>query len=603
MKLFRWKAVVPLIVFLLLAGVAWYLLVDLVVERSVEKIGARIVGAKVDVERAEVRLWDGVVTLRGLQVTNPDRPMTNLVEADEIVLNLRVAPLLEKKLIIDTVAFRGVRFGTDRTTSGAIERSSAVSGAIRRDVMAWRDRLRLPTLSFDGLGEIVDVAAIDAESLRTLREADAVRRLADSARARWVSQLRAIDPRAAVDSARALVDRLARASIRSLGLVGARNAVGSARGLVRALERTDEKLSALQAEVRGGLAAARQVVARMEAARTEDYAYARGLLRLPSIDAPALAPALFGELALERVVPFLTWLRLAERYLPPGIESRLRQGPERTRMSGTTVAFPRRERLPGFLLEFAEADVTIGDSGAGAGNYVLRITDLASAPALIGRPTTFMFGRADGSVGARTIRVGGTFDHVGRPIRDSLAVLVDGVRLPTVDLTAIGARLLLGEGTTELTLVRQGDSLDARWSWRAARAQWERLGESQSRTSGRVADVLWRLVSGLQDVTIEAHLSGPIAAPRLGVGSNVARVLATGLRARLGQEIRRAERQVRARVDALVEDRVGMARGAVASLEREVADRLAAQRQEIGRVRSDLERRIRSFGRGMDRME
>ena len=251
MKLFRWKAVVPLIVFLLLAGVAWYLLVDLVVERSVEKIGARIVGAKVDVERAEVRLWDGVVTLRGLQVTNPDRPMTNLVEADEIVLNLRVAPLLEKKLIIDTVAFRGVRFGTDRTTSGAIERSSAVSGAIRRDVMAWRDRLRLPTLSFDGLGEIVDVAAIDAESLRTLREADAVRRLADSARARWVSQLRAIDPRAAVDSARALVDRLARASIRSLGLVGARNAVGSARGLVRALERTDEKLSALQAEVRG----------------------------------------------------------------------------------------------------------------------------------------------------------------------------------------------------------------------------------------------------------------------------------------------------------------------------------------------------------------
>jgi hypothetical protein len=120
-KIFRWRAIVPLVLLVILLVVGWILLLDTLVERGVEKAATAIVGAKVDVEEADVQLDEGAVVLRGLQVTNPDQPMKNLFEAREIVANLRVGPLLEKKVVVETLAVRDVRFGTDRTESGAID--------------------------------------------------------------------------------------------------------------------------------------------------------------------------------------------------------------------------------------------------------------------------------------------------------------------------------------------------------------------------------------------------------------------------------------------------------------------------------------------------
>jgi hypothetical protein len=76
MKLMRWKAVVPLAIFLGLLTIGWWLLLDTIVRKGVEAVGAEIVGARVDVREADVRLGEGAVTLRGLQARCPhDQPL------------------------------------------------------------------------------------------------------------------------------------------------------------------------------------------------------------------------------------------------------------------------------------------------------------------------------------------------------------------------------------------------------------------------------------------------------------------------------------------------------------------------------------------------
>ncbi len=606
MKIFRWKAIVPLTTALVIMGVVWRIFLNPAVRWGVERVGTQMVGAKVDVAAADVRLRDGVVVLRGLAVTNPNSPMTNLFEADDIVVNVRVAPLLERKVVVDTAAVRGMRFGTARATSGALDDPGPASGAAFRAVSEWAGKVRVPPLSLAGLQQVVNVDGLNPDSLRTIQAARGIFVSADSSRIVWIDDLRALDPRPQVDSAAALVRRLEGQNIRTLGVAGARDAAESLRGMVNTLGQLDDRLAALEHDVTSGIRDIEARVRALEQARAADYAYAQRLLRLPSLDGPSLGPQLFSEPVVEQLAGVLYWVHLAERHMPPGIEKKLRAGSGRTRRAGTNVSFPREEALPRFLLRFAEATAEIGGTGVGAGDYAARITGLSTEPALAGEPVAFGLERLRAVVGPRDIRVGGMLDHRRRPVRDSVSARLAGVSLPALTIPGLDVTLVLGEGTTVFSLDRRGDSIAGRWSWVAPSVRWERAARPDtSAPTGvvrgvqqRVEEALWAAVSRVGSVEVDARFGGTFDAPRLSITSNVADAVAGALRDQLGAEIRRAEAEVRRQVDALVADRVAEARAAQAAVETEVRTRLMEERTRVAEVRTELERRLRDLVAG-----
>lgn len=612
LKIFRWKAIVPLGAFLIVLAVCWVLLLDVIVERSIEKTGAVLVGAKVDLEDADVRLGDGSVVLRGLQVTNPDHPMTNLIEADEIVVDFRVTPLLEKKILIDTVALRGMQFGTQRTESGELKNPPPEAGLIRREIDAWADAIRVPPLTLEGLGQVVNVDAIRPESLQTMQQAEAARAYADSLGAKWDRQLGALDPQPLIDSTRALIERLRNADPARLGVSGVTSLANSARTSLESVQEFGASVAALDSTARGEFAEAGDLVRGLADAQASDYARARGLLQLPSLEGPEISPAIFGDAAIAWIRPLLYWVRRAEQYLPPGLDPRSYTGNDRNRHPGTTVLFPRHDGLPRFLLEHAEASFALGGTGAAAGQYLAQINGLTSEPSLYGQPFRLLAERADARQGPSDVRVFGLLDHVSAPIRDSVDVFLSDVSLPTLDLDALGARLNLGDGSTELSLERNGDEIAARWTWRSGDAAWERLtvqpptSNAQRSTSDAemplgsrewAEDLLWRSVSGIRDVEINVQLSGPVERPALAVGSNVGVAVAQSLRRELGREIERAENEIRARVDEIVLEQVTRAERALDGLRTRLTDEVAPLTAQVTELEEQLEQEIRNLTR------
>src|SRR5262245_20279098 len=146
MKLFRWKAIVPMLLAAALMSVAWILLIDGALRRGIEWVGTELVGAKVELASARLRLRHGDLVLKGLQVTDPQSPMKNMVEIPEMVLDLDNRALLDKKAVIETLAVRGVRFGTPRQTSGALPDLPPTAGLVTRRVMNWADQVPVPSL-------------------------------------------------------------------------------------------------------------------------------------------------------------------------------------------------------------------------------------------------------------------------------------------------------------------------------------------------------------------------------------------------------------------------------------------------------------------------
>lgn len=600
MKLLRWKAILPLGLLLALFAVAWVLFLDRMTARTIEIVGSDIVGARVDVAAADVNLAAGRVSISGLQAANPSSPMRNLIEAEELVADIRVGALLRKKMVIEQLSARGMRFGTERTTSGALENPSPESGLLMRRISGWADQVRIPPLSLEGLGEVVNVNAISVDSLRTPALARAVISLADSSRAAWEANLNQLDPRPAIDSARNLVSRLNSANPLTLGLAGVQGLVGSGRNTLTTVRNLEGSLTRLDSVVKSGLGRLDSQVRQLAASREADFRYASSLLKLPSLDSPDVSPNLFGGLAVTWMEPVLYWMGQAERFLPPGLNPRRLSGSERTRMDGTTVRFPDRSGDPDFLVESADADLEIGGAGGAAGRYAARMAGLTTQPAVYGQPLQLVVERSGAVVGPSDVSVTALVDRVSGGIRDSLAVRVRGLSLPPVDLRAVGASLSMGVGETELSLLRVDDNLTGSWKWSSDNVEWTRIGEQRGgeRSAGTQAgqmaqDFLWRAVSALEDVQIEVRFSGSVRSPSLSIGSNVGRAVAQSLRQELGREIDRAEQRVRAEVDRLVSDNVNEARGRVDGIQTDIESRIGMQLNEVTAVRRELELAIR----------
>ncbi|HUL04148.1 MAG TPA: hypothetical protein VLV16_13085 [Gemmatimonadales bacterium] len=600
MKIFRWKAIGTLAGAIALFVLMTWLFLDTIVRRGIEKAGELVVGAKVELASAHVRLGAGQLVLRGLQVANPRQPMENLLEASDMVAGVNPLPLLEKKLVIDSLIARGVRFDTPRQTSGALKKSGSTSSAIAHQVTAWAEQIRIPSFSLEGLGRAIELPPLNVDSLRTVQQARAIVQFADTARRGWEAELKAIDPRPKIDSGKALVERLRGINTRSLGVQDLARTVQTTKASLNAITGTLDRVRRLERSVDSGVARMRAGVGGLDDARRGDYGYALGLLKLPSLDAPDLSPALFGVRALDRMQAVLYWVRVAERYVPPGLAARFHEGPSRARMAGTTVAFPRERGWPQFLLRYAALELSLGGEGAAAGAYQARLTGLTTEPTIYGQPTRLVAQRTAGRIGPRDARLAGVLDHVRAPVRDSVAASVTGFALPSYDLPPLRARAGLGDGITQFTVLRHGGDIDARWLVRSTNVAWQRLADSGGAGASRDVDnLLWRIVNAVKDVEIETRLHGALDRPALSVRSNLGTEVARGLRKEIGAQVARAEQVARARVDSAVQGQVAAAQQRLGAVQNDVQARVAQQRAELDGVRKDLEARLREMTGGI----
>ena len=566
MRLFRWKAIVPLLLLGALVAGLWILFADRMAKRTTESVGTTLVGAKVEIDRMHLDVAHSRVEVRGLTVASPFEPLENLLQADLLVADLEPLPLLEKKLVIDRLAATGLRFGTPRQSDGrTVGQSDGVMGQVER----WGQQLQVPALQL-ATGKI-SLDRLDPAQLNTPRLATALAAQADSSRTAWVSGLDALGTQAAVDSSARMVERLKGAKLTDVKLLG------DARRTLEQVKRTEERLTALERSVTSGMATLHASAAGLAEARQRDYALARGLLKLPGLDAPDIGAALFGRAAVQRFQRALYWAQLARRYMPPGLLPRATPGPRRVRRAGTTVHFPRSNEPPAFLLKSADLSLSVASRG-----YSARLTGVTSDPALYGRP-------AEARGTAPGFRLAALLDHVRATPRDTAAASLADVALPSLRLPALGARLEPGAGVVGFRFVMQGDQVQARWTVTSDRVRWVR-DSAGGRSS--IGDVVWRAISGISTLEVSARLAGDLDHPELAVGSNLDRAIADRLRAMAGTELAAAERRVRAQVDSLTDGPMSAARSKVAALGGEVTGRLGGQRAQLDQARRALEQRL-----------
>ncbi len=595
-RLVRWQGLVPLALLLLVLIAFWLVFGDRVVRQTAAEAATKALGTQVDIASLQVRESESSIELRGLAIADPFDPRRNVIAAERVRVELDPTPLLEKKLIIRRLAVAGVRLGTARREPARRIDDNGFAATTLRQVRGWTARYRHPLLALTPIDTIRQIV-LDPSQLGTVRAATALLARADSLRGALETEWRALDLRTTFDSSEALVRRLADANPRTLGIDGTRRAITDVRRVVRQIDATKNRVETLHRNARAGVAVLDTGVGTLDDARRADYAFARSLLRIPSLEGPDIGGALFGPVTLDRYQKVVYWAELAQQYMPPGLRPRAREGPERLRAAGATVAFPVARQLPDFHLQVGELDFAL-PSGAAKGTYVARLSDITTTPALVGRPMRFSAHRDAAGTALGALQVSGSIDHTAGRMRDSVTATGSDIALPGFALPGLPLRVEPGNGSSRLDFLRNGNRIAARWTIRSSDVQWL-LDSSRVRALNPLEQLVSRIISGLRELEVTANLTGEIRSPAIAISSNLDRAVAARVREVAGEEIAKAEARARAAVDRIVEERSAPVRTRVAELRAESERRVAEARARLEEERQRLQARLNSLTGGL----
>jgi uncharacterized protein (TIGR03545 family) len=589
-KIFRWKAIGPLLLLLVIIGVLVVIFAEPVARSTSEEVGTELLGTELDIGKLDLLPREASVRLERLQLADPFEPRRNLVEAAQIQLKLNPEALTEKKLVIENFALNGMRFGTTRTKPARPVKGGGFAPTTLRAVRAWAKQFDVPLLQLTPI-DTVKQLVLNPTQLGSVQAAQDLAARTDSTRRALEQGFKAVDVDGTIDSARALVTRLRGADPKKLGIDGTRQAIESIKKTLDRLGQTKQQVANLGSRVKDGVRLLGSGVQAVDEARKRDYAFARSLLKLPSFSAPDIGNAFFGKVSIDRFQQALYWAELARHYMPPGLLPRENAGPKRLRMDGTNIMFPKEHDWPSFLLQLGQIDFTVDKAlGPLEGAYKAKIQGLTSEPALYGKPMLVSASRSAAGSAIAGMDVGALVDHVGPTARDSVSARLRGVKLPAFDIPGLPFRLTPGVGAANLTFALRGEQLRGHWNVASDAVTWTL--DSAGSHGNSLEQIVWRVVSGLKSLNVTADVAGTVKAPRLSVSSNLDRAIASRLEAVIGEEVAKAEAMARAKVDSLVDQKIGPVKQRVAALQADVGGRLASQQKGLDEVERQLQEQL-----------
>jgi uncharacterized protein (TIGR03545 family) len=398
----NWKYVAPRLIVVAIVGLFLWQGLNPTLHWWIVAAGQGITGAKVEVADVEASLLTTSLRLHNVQIANPGAHHSNLVQADELVLDLDTAALLEKRMVIREGRISGIEIGVQRSTSGRLDEGKQAGriGLPAIDLSAAADQAgelgtRWLRYAADTLGRQV---ADESETVQLSREL----------MRRWPAEYNRLEARAdalrrRVEQLEQIVKTAQRNPLRNLESI--RRAAAEIGAIENELRSLRDHAGELQRQARADRDA-------LLAAQRRDVAKVRGTLQLEQFDGQALSEYLLGEEQGRRLSEVLAWIAWARKYLPTSDERS-----EPARMRGEDVEFVGIHKTPSVLVQSLVLDGR-GKLGGKMLQFKGTAAGVTNDPVQYGKPTLMRIQ----TTGDAHVLLEAAFDRTGEVARDRIAL-------------------------------------------------------------------------------------------------------------------------------------------------------------------------------------
>lgn len=518
-KWIRWKGIGAFLVVVIIFAGLWLLLIDGIVERTIERMGTAAVGARVELAAADVSLFPSGLELIRLQITNPDLPMKNAIEVARINLFFNTLHLFERKLVVEEMVLDGVEFNTDREVSGAIE--DAQTPASEKKLEQVTEKFKgLPNFALEDVQEI-----LKNEKLESLEQAKRLQEDIKTEKENFQKRLNSLPNKETFADYKRRIDEIKG---------------GSGKGALTSLMGKGSEIQALKKEVETDINQIKNAQNDLTDLKKNLRVRINKVTRSPMEDVNrikkkyALTPQglgnmtalIFGPKYADWVQKGLSWYYKLQPFLErvPQKEGK----PEvvkPVRGRGVDVRFKEHEPKPDFLIQFARSSILIE-----AGTLSGTLRNITAQQAILGKPLTYEF-LSDKLKDIKQVSIKGSLNRIS-PIspKDTILAQVAGYNLKNVNLTDTLKTPLILENAmiTNLNLeaIIQGDKITSKLTSALSSARF--VSESRKDASP-IAAAIQSALSEIKDFELNADIVGTLDNPSIALSSDLDDVLKTSV--------------------------------------------------------------------------
>lgn len=533
-KWIRWSGLAGFIAVVGIIAALFIFLLPFLIKSGIEFAGTKLAGAKVTVDDADVTLSPLGVRLQGLQVADARAPMMNLLEFDEAVADLELAPLMIGKAISNELSVSNLRFHTERETSGALEvdieetaeDSPSLKEKASEALPSVDEILARETLTTPQAGEALK-SSWSENSQRIDQAFDKVPD--DNSIASYEEQIQDITS-GRLESLEDFRQRKEKLDRLKKQLKEDRDAVRDARDAVRSAK----------SEVSARLTELRQ-------APSEDLAYLKDKYQLSGSGVSNITGLLFGDDAANWAREALYWYEKVKPYLESdeSAESDNEEDEKAPRLAGRFVHFPSDDPWPDFMIRTARLTGPFD-----GGQLVISGKDITHQQTVTGRPTVFTAtGEGLQKIGDLDGRL--VLNHTVGTATDTLTLAISDWKMAPLDLGVSGARLASSRVQLDATAEVVRGELDADLDANVTQANF--TGDGQT----LFARELNAALQGINNFTVNAGVTGTLKNPDVAFGSDLDRQINSAISKRIRAKQDEFERKLRNRLNEKMSEYAG----------------------------------------------
>lgn len=568
----RWSYIAPRLTLLVLLWAFFFFAFDPLLKWGMIKGLEKGAKAKAEIASLKTSFLHPSLKISGLAVGDPKEEYRNLVEFSELSFAAEGAPLLEKKLVVDSASLKGLRFGTVRKTSGKLAFAKEEPSPLVEDLRKESKDFALERAS-DAKAEAAADYKVDPAELGSVK-------LAKQLEESYQKDYEAISARLDVKKYEAGMEALKARYEKARGDKNFAKQAKDYADIGKEVKKLTSDFKKDKEETEAALARAKDSFKALDEARRKDMADVMAKMKLPSMDTQSIARMLAGPVIAEKTAQAMKWMALARKYMPANAKGVLKNEASR----GREVHFPKERSYPTVLVRKLSLTGELGTEDPL--EYSGTVEGLTTQPQVYGRPTTIA---VKGAKGARKLDFKASLDAAGEEIKTSSQLSFSGMPMKQMQLGSPSSLMVDvsgGSAAFNATLKTAGERLDGKAAARLAGASFKASADNIKAAPLRSA--VESSFAGLSAALIETDISGTIKSPKLSIKTDLANALSKAFTGALGAEVKKAQEAAQKKVDETLKP-----------YRAKLDDAAAARQAELGGKLRDAESRISGLGDGL----